>query len=315
MNINKLYEKVNSLEEIRIIDKTSEHNDITFNVIGTAKQNDELKLYILQYVKNEQRYRNICDRLTKIEVDTYAYKVFRYSHSSLADGSIDTMSIISKFVSEGWNPQGIDFKKNIWITTISLGKCPLVPPNFNRESVIELIYDQISLNFPVLQKISLDISDSQNNEVTFVDDADGSEYTININRVFMIDVWEEMLTFFNSPPIKNRFNQSEVDNHVKYLEQHFANHYPPGTFFPVVEYECEGDITVEIRSANWSNSESFGKGSDLGFILKSDNFMGKNGLPLKVWIIKEHVEKGTETIEAEIVSYSKMIDLPNIILN
>ncbi|MHB8076670.1 hypothetical protein [Desulfosporosinus fructosivorans] len=85
------------------------------------------------------------------------------------------------------------------------------------------------------------------------------------------------------------------------FEERFSGMCPKGMCYPVIEYECEEDMSLQFYNKRWLDAELIHKKSALGFFMQSDEPIGKLDLKLKAAIIQEPMMANTVNIEAEFV--------------
>jgi len=89
-------------------------------------------------------------------------------------------------------------------------------------------------------------------------------------------------------------------NVLSECEKYLPEICPRGMYFPVVEYECEDDMTVQFYYISFLDEKPvFGSGA-MGFIVRPEQPADMPWLKLKTAVIQEPVPADTVTIEAEI---------------
>lgn len=89
---------------------------------------------------------------------------------------------------------------------------------------------------------------------------------------------------------------------------------PRGMYFPVVEYECEENISLQFFSKSYLDAKPSHSGVNMGFLVKPDQPAGILGLKLKAALIQEPVPPDTKTIEAELFQYIFTVTGKDVIL-
>jgi hypothetical protein len=85
-------------------------------------------------------------------------------------------------------------------------------------------------------------------------------------------------------------------------------------YYPVIEYECEEDISFQFYSKRWLDEEPIHNNSAMIFFMKSDEPTGKLGLKLKAAVIQEPMAANTVTIEAELFQYNQIFKPDDIVI-
>lgn len=129
-----------------------------------------------------------------------------------------------------------------------------------------------------------------------------------IHRVSLIDIYESLEKDLSDPKMLEHGSPEQLANMKRELEKNFESICPRGMHLPVIEYECEEDITLQFyHSAYLDAKPSSGGVSAFGFIKASEKQLGKWGHPIKVCVIQHAVPKDTEAIDVELFSFSRMM--------
>lgn len=140
------------------------------------------------------------------------------------------------------------------------------------------------------------------------------EHWAQINRVYLSDMWEEMDKILTDPKLHEYMAPEEIAKVKLNFEKHFAEICQRGMCFPVIEYECEKEISLQFYSRTFLDAKPVHKNSGMGFIIKPDQPSGILGFKLKAAVIQDPVPPNTRKIEAELFQYIRTVTNDDIIL-
>lgn len=103
--------------------------------------------------------------------------------------------------------------------------------------------------------------------------------------------------------------QTRLDCEEKLLEV-----CPRGMCFPVIEYECEDELSLQFYSRSFLDAKPLRRSSGMGFIIRPDQPTGTLGLRLRAALIQEPFPANTNTIEAELFQYIHTTTRDDIVL-
>lgn len=345
MNIKYLQEQLSRIDEVKIIGKAKEINGVIYNVAALVRYGTDLRLIIIDY--DEQYRQQIEDRemsesceerhkpetnriliksrehdfkpLRTIKSVIIGSKEFEVSGSegsglSVQDG--ESIVLLTELLRCGWNPEGIDFQRidNLYLTSVEL------KGEFSKISEIEenprlhFTMRNDSIAHIVEHPVKLTVNGEYTEKLWLKSKKTGEENWVQINKVYLQDMWSEMEKTFSQPKLLERMTPEEIEKAKKDFEKHFIKICPKGMCFPIVEYECDESISLEFHSTKYLESQPVSNGSSMGFIVSSDKKTGILGMKLKVAVIQEPMDINTEIIEAELFQYFKTYTPEDIII-
>ena len=128
-------------------------------------------------------------------------------------------------------------------------------------------------------------------------------------------MWEEMGKTFADPRLGDYMTSEEIAQAKLDFEKKFQKICPKGMYFPVIEYECDEDISLMFYSKSYLDAKPLHSNSGMAFILRPDQPTGISGLKLKAAVIQEPVPADTNIIEAELFQYTRTLPCGDIKLD
>lgn len=347
MNISGVRSILAGINDIKVIGRSAVLDGVVSNVMGLARHGGEMRLLILQYDEcfhekaieaewqelnassgkpenNRALLRN--DRfldardpfpsVLKVFIGENEFVVYRTERRRLDAKDPESILTIAKFLDNGWQPSGIeDFSIDmLFLTTLkvsgdfdSISAC-------SRDQELRFILGPHSEVHQVEKPITLIVGDNYKDKIVFHDKDTGEEHWVRINRVYLSDIWEEMNKIFTHPKLKEQLTAEEIARVRSDFENKFREVCPRGMYYPVIEYECEEDISLQFYSRAFLDAQPLNKGSSMGFLIRPDQPTGILGLKLKAIAIQEPVPANTGVIEAELFQYTRIISGGDIIL-
>lgn len=337
MNIRYLQEMLSTITEVKPLGKTAEINGVLCHVIGLIRYGDILRLSVLQYDEkfaedaeeaeiaelnglhakpqtNRELLRgnrNICDgnslhAVQSIRIGEKQFDINEMETTRCDWQNLQIPVLLAEFLRQGWNPDGIEYQRmdNLLLTFVRLsgeydclpdvGENPKVLLTFRREYISHLV------ELPVILPVGTDYPD----RLCFQDKNTGEKHWVQINRVYLMDIWAEMMKNFNDPRLTDKFSAAELAEHKAEFERRLAEICPQGMYFPVIEYECEEELSLQFHSREWLDAVPQNKNSSIGFSIKREEKTGILGLSLKSALIDEPMPKDCQIINTELFSYS-----------
>lgn len=344
MNIKYIQKLLFRVDEIKTISKTAEINGVVCNVAGLIRNGQQLRLVIVEY---DEQYRDqieeretfeICEDRQAPETNRIMMKSrekvsqpFSYVKSviigdteyevkgsegrrlSIQDG--ESVLFLSELLRNRWNPEGVDNQHvdMLFVTTIDLAGDYDKIPELEAECSLRFVMGKNSVSYLVEQPVTL-IIDGKYSDKLWFKNKDGEVRWTQINRVYLSDMWVEMEKAFSHPKLLEQMTNEEIDERKKEFEENFSKICPKGMCFPIIEYECEDNISLEFYTKKFLESMPVQKNGGMGFIVGADKPTGVLGMKLKVAIIQEPVPMDTKSIKAEIFQYYKTITPKYIII-
>lgn len=361
MNFEYLSELIAQMQydEIKLIGKTVEAGGKPCHFISLVRQGEKVELCMLMQTKpwNEHvaklAWRNTTRKLLKenhtdvsaslqaIHIGGQDFEVASGSGTGL-DSSYNYEQLIffAKMIEAGWNiPEDSLFYKEDWnrlmLMKYSLKDPMQQIPEFG-DSVLAATMGIYFKTFFVEQRVKLPVASSQEGsecdkimEFTVVEE-DGQRRagTCYINRVYLIDVWEEEEKRFADPQYQERMlehmSQEELDTVKQQMFTTLEQHCPRGMYYIGLEYECTPDMSLEFYSSEYLKREQeeptivTGDSSVSVTLMHSrlepDEELGAHGLKLRGAIIEDPVPQDTKVLWAELFTAHERVPEQRVIL-
>jgi len=347
MKIRYLHEILSRNEEIKVIGKSVKLDGVTCNVMGIVRHGMEMRLFILLYDESFQQRieereaverfdapgipesnrmlmhldrridaNNPFQSVLKVFIGEREFRVNSTEFRRLSAQDWEHLLIIAKFLQNGWQPNELDDQNidMLCLTSLILDGDDHSIPAFNENLKIRFVMRPRHVVHQVERPITLVVGGKYPDKLMFRDTTTGAEHWVQINRVYLSDVWEEMDKVFTNPKLQEHMTPEEINQARLDFEKKFSEVCPRGMYFPVIEYECEEDISLQFFSKAYLDAKPLHRGSSMGFIVRPDQPTGILGLQLKATVIQEPVPANTHTIEAELFQYIHMTTDDDILL-
>lgn len=164
-------------------------------------------------------------------------------------------------------------------------KRPQVPVRFDINEPWVFKWRKKNRRFEIGYPLSLKFNDESYERIDIVDPKTGDSHWIQINRVYLTDVWSQMEARFKAA------NMSEWMNRIEKAQ------------FAVVEYETDADFTVQIFTKMYLDAvEETPKSRNgaVGVIMGADKPLDQTGNKLKAALIQTPLVSDTTEVEIEI---------------
>ncbi len=347
MNIRYLQDLLSRIDEIKIIGKNVEIDCVVCNVAGLVRYGQQLRLIILEY---DEQFRNqieemeiseLCDIKKAFETNRIMMKdrekinthqpfsaiknviigdiEFEVSGSenrrlNVQDG--ESVLFLSELLRNGWNPEGIDYQNidMLFLNSIELAGNYTKIPDLENNPMLHFTMRKDSVSNLVEQPVTLTVNGQYPEKLWFRNEKTGEEHWVQINNVYLSDMWADMEKTFSDPKVLEQITKEQIDEAKKEFEEKFSEICPKGMCYPIVEYECEECISLQFYTKKYLESMPVNKNSCMGFIVGAEKSTGILGMKLKAAIIQEPVTANTASIEAELFHYFKTTTPDDIIL-
>jgi hypothetical protein len=344
MNIRYLQEIMARSSEIAVLGKSAEIDGVVCQVVGAVREGLKVRLLVLQYdagfqerieaaeteavhepceaLEMTERRRMLmhCDpamnALTpfgaayKVQIGDCVFGVSQSETKRLHPQDWESLLILTEFLRQGWQPAGIDFQSldMLFLSILELeGEYESVPA-FDKNAAFHFDMRPIGVTYQVGLPITLSIDGTYEDKLWFKNADNGEVHWAQINRVYLLDPWEEMAKTFANPEVLDSMAPEQMAQIRSEFENRFREICPKGLYFPVIEYECEEGISLQIYSKAFLNGiddsrRRSNRSSAMGFIVSPDQTTGFLGLKLKAACIQEPVPADTVQIEVELFQY------------
>ena len=225
--------------------------------------------------------------------------------------------ILTEFLRHGWAPSGIDLQDidGLFLIAIKFVEAYNAIPDFGENPMLLLQSAPLAATCLVEQPVTLTVGEDYPEKLWFKDQMTGETHWAQINRVYLQDMWSDMMKNFDDPRYTERFTAKEIEKAKLDYERHSATVCPRGMCLPAVEYECEEDLTLQFYSKAWLEAEPVISNSATGIIMATtDQKLGVSGLKLKIALIQEPVPADTQSIDAELFYFQRIEHRPDVTL-
>lgn len=325
-------------DEIQIIGKDWEQDGKPYHLVGLLRKDKQVELLVLGLYEDleERTYKRESNRREQMRNSMSSernHSLFLHIRSFCCDGVTYEVSgatsgycgqgdygevyvLFEKLLQAGWRvAETSPFYEVQWefleITRVELREEMECLPQW--KGPVEIVYDTIPQNNLLEIPVELVIGEDSKQEIVFTLQ-DGQKVICYINHVYLSDVWEEEKTRFQDATYRERMLQhvSEVqlEQMQKQLFEALADICPQGKCFPVVEYECTQEISLQFFEKLYlegTEEPKQGSATSLLMRVKPRIEMGKHGLKMHTCIIQSPMEKDVKQMNAELFSYTEII--------
>lgn len=337
MNFEALKEEVGQIKEIKPIGRTFNVDGVICHVMGMILQEGGvLQLLILKYdddyrEKAEQAeldgINDVYDKPVTNRIEESGERKFEpvehfFGAEKVSLGELEftpsksgssvccvcstsqwrNVTLFTRFLLCGWNPSGIDTQNMdyMYLTSLTFDGEYSSIPDFEVSVPIRFSM-RPTVDWRLVEKpMMLKVGGDYNEKLHFTDKKTGQQHWMQINRVFLYDIWSEFEKLFADHRVKEHLSEEELAQWKAELEANLADDCPKGMYYLAVDYECEDDISIQFYSKHWLGEVSKPKNYIIGIIVDPEKSIGKLGMKLKTALIQEPVPPDTKVIEAEL---------------
>lgn len=335
------FQELNSntkFDEIKVIGRDVNKDNRWYHIIGMTWKDKKVTLYVLELsdylseeegfykeatprnsLKNsmeEQRNQNFFMHIREFQSGEKTYETAGATGTPLkySDYS-EAYLLFLKMMDAGWRvPEDSPFYNISWelftIIEIRLQEELEYLPEWTED--MQVLVDSAPESYAVELPVFLKCGESK--ELRFLM-ADKKEAICYINKVYLIDMWEEEEKRFSDPDYKERMLLHMSENEFKQMKEQFfkilEEHCPKGKYYIGIEYECtEENISLKFYDREYLDQRpepKAGSATAMLMRIKPDMETGVHGLKLYGDVIQKPLDRETKEIEAELFSYSKRI--------
>ena len=348
MNIIYLQKALSSITEIKPLGKTAEIDGVLCHIIGFVRYGNVLRLAVLQYDEGfaeqteaieiaqlngyykepqtnrerlHSRRKNNCPANIFHTVKTIRIGEILFNIEGCDDTRCDWQNwqipvLLAEFLKQGWNPAGIDYQSmtNLSLTFVSLSGDYDSILDFGENSPVRLTFHPDPVTHLVEQPVLLSVGANYPDRLYFQTKNTGEEHWVQINRVYLLDIWAETMQTFDDPRLIETFTAFELAECKADFEHHLTAICPPGMYIPVIEYECAENLSLEFHSQAWLETVGENQNTGMTFLMKPEGKTGISGLPLQVAIIQEPMAEDCRIIDCELFSFTLLRQHDDVIL-
>lgn len=338
MNIRSLSNLLSQTDELTVIGKGAVVDGVICHVLGLVRSGRQLRLLVLQYDESFQQrveegeaagldgalVRSATNRMelagrdrvesanplqavSVVGIGEREFAVHQSEHRRLHSQDCESVVILTEFLRHGWQPDGIDIQSidMLFLCSLELDGDYAAIPTFGENPALRFSMRPASVACLVEQPITLTVGGSYPDRLWFRDAVTGEKHWAQINRVYLADMWVEMAKTFDDPRLHEKVTPEQIAQARSDFEERFIKICPRGMCFPIIEYECEEDISLQFYSRAYLDATPVHRSSAMGFIVSPDQPTGILGLKLKAAVIQEPFPANTISIEAELLQYHR----------
>lgn len=342
MNIISLRQGIESIDEIKVIGKSFEFEDVKYHFMGLVRSGNAVTAVFLAYDeqlrdKREQEEERLLGNYDLDEVQSLTVREEERVDINTAEHYMSVRKILSGETeysigsAEGWSPSHqpvyeyapmfFEFIKSGWkaddmeyvsFDYLHIMKCTLMQeydaiPDFDLNNIRLEVFPEIKRTLTEIP-LTLEIG-AEPFEIQLEDGE-----TIYFDSVSLVDMREEMSKTFDSDRMKAMLPAEKIAEMKGNFEKEFSKECPAGKYYISAEYECKKETSVRVYLKDVLENPRRIKNSSMAFIMKSDREPKREGLFIKTAIIDEPFDKETKKVEAEIFSVQKTPEKTIIIL-
>lgn len=346
MNIGCLRDYLHRIEEIKVIGKNAIVDGVVCNIMGLVRHGREMRLLMLQYdesfrQKIEQSEaeelpdapvmpesnrmflrgqttepKNPFRSVLKVFIGESEFKVDFTELRRLGAQDWEHLLLVARFLENGWQPDGIDHQDVdlLFLASLKLFGDYNSIPEIGQDPQLRFVMGPYNVTFQVEKPVELVIGGRYPDKLIFQDAVTGVEHWVHINRVYLMDMWEEAERIFSASELREKMAPDEIDKARQDFEKRLAEICPRGMCFPVVEYECEEEISLQFHTRSYLDAKPVHRNSGMAILSRPEQPSGVLGFKLKASVIQEPVPANTVKIDAELFQYHRIITRDDILL-
>lgn len=331
MQLSYLEEIPNEYQKVLVIGKTIKRDGQKYHIVGMSSGRT-VQLHILEPFLEKERARPVRRRSVRqrrqlkeqgdqgfnsylhcreFQLGDKKIKMQGGSGGSLKYSEQDyrTITLFIDMMRAGWNPP--DWLKNedwnhlqlVSLTAANLKRLPKYTPDMP----ITILHHPDSVRHLLEKSVTFIVGKARS--LCFTDHM-GDKVWCHINRVTLIDVWEDSERQFNDPRYVKKVTPEQLQEVKEHCYRALEESCPRGMCYFGIEYECSKDYSLQFYAREYLNSyPECGNGSAVFFLmhLKPDRKTGVHGLPLKGCAIQTAVAPDTMKMPAELFCYYEKV--------
>lgn len=311
-------------KDLLVIGKTIERDGKRYHIIGMTLEEDAA-LYIIEPYE-EQKGRNPKKKRTQRmilkeqETKTFSYlncREFKIGNKKLCTqggcgGALmaenyEEIKLFLDMMDAGWKiPEWLrnedwDRLQMVTLKIASLRRLPKYTPDMP----ITIKHDAVPVKHLLKRARSVTLKIGKSISFQFTAH-DGEKVQCHINRVALIDVWEDARKQFGDVKYRERFTEEQLQEIESHYYEALTQNCPEGMCYIGIEYECSRDINLQFYSKDFLEScpeTHSGSAVFLMMLLKPDKKTGIHGLPLKGCVLDTPFTPDITAVSAELLFY------------
>lgn len=326
-------------DEIKIIGKDLKKNNKWYHILGMILKEKQVSLYVLEVADHsfdedcihpyeptprKSMKRNIecrCEeslfmRIREFRDGEKIYQVSGASSGPLKNSDFgEAYFLFHRMMESGWQlSENSPFYDMDWdlfaVTNIELqGEFDSLPEW--SENIEILVYTEQQIGF-IEQPVLLECGKTEELKFCMTDNTSVQCY---VNKIFIVDMWEEQEKKFADPEYKERIlkhiSEEEFEDMKKHCFETLEEQCPKGQCYMAVYYECDQEVSLDFYDQKYLDTvpePKEGSCSSMAIMMRPEEKTGSHSLPLKGTVIQKPVSKDTRCIEAELFSYTKKVE-------
>lgn len=256
----------------------------------------------------------------QLVVDGTSFPVNITQTSQLNNQEWESILLLGEFIRQGWQPEVLADPNldRLQLTSLEMdGEFDGFPETRQSDGTLVFDLNPSSTLQPVELPMTLIVGEAFPEKLIFHDAITGEEHWVQINRVYLLDLWAQQEKTFSDPRLLEQMPVEQLQHLKANMEQQLSSFCPRGLFIPVVEYECEDPISLEFFAKSYLEAEPVHRGnsaSAIGLILGADQATGRLGRKLKATTIALPVDSETTSVEVELFHYFRQTEGGEVIL-
>lgn len=326
MNFSYLTNAHQTWKQTLIIGKTIEREEKKYHIIGMTLDGEKTAfLYILEPFSEPPLPKNGKSRSHRASLKTQRAEDFTYLHCtqfrfgdrllktqggqggplrfSLED--YQTIELFFHMINAGWVVpdwlREVDWE-DLQLTTLHFSNVRRLP-KYSPEMPITITRRRDPRRHFVERAVTLTIGKSRSFAFT---DHSGEEVWCHINKVYLIDVWEDTEKQLRNPRYVKKLTEEQLQQVKEDTYRALSQNCPKGMCYVGVEYECSKDYQLQFYTKEYLGSRpevSHGSASFFLMRLMPDQKTGTHGLPLRGAVIDTPHSPDTVKVPAELFLY------------
>lgn len=348
MNLRYLQSLSSEISQIQIIGKSVELYGAINHVMGLIRSGSDLKLLVLHYDDDfvsrieetelieesgcspeiqTNRLRVHGDRsiepvkglysgCRKLLIGNYEFTSDTTEHSRCNPQDWRALTIFTEFLKHGWNPEGLEDRniEHLFLATIHLEGEYHSIPEVGKSPVLEFDYYPDYEEFLVEEPLRLSFHSEYPYALQFKNKQTSEEHQVLIHAAYPYDIWKEIMKTFDEPSLLEGLSAEQIAHAKAEFEVQLAAICPKGMHFPMIEYECEQELSLQFHSSAWLEAKPVHTHSSIGFLVKPEHERASSGLPMKAAVIQEPISPDTDSIEVELFKCIRQIQREKVTL-
>lgn len=325
MNLSCLEEIPIQWERVLVIGRTMERDKKKYHIIGMSA-GSELRLYIIEPFhepevpvrRNSRRRHRSQLKEPGIRPDSYLHcSTFYLGNTKLkmrggnagslkhSEQDYQTICLFLDMMRAGWTiPDWLKNEEwdNLQLVTLTVANRKRLP-RYAPDMPITIVHRPDSKRHFVEKTLTLTVG--KRRSFCFKDHT-GEDVWCHINRVALIDVWDDAEKEFRDPGFIKKVTPEQLREIKEHCYKALERSCRKGMCYIGVEYECSKDYQLQFYTKEYLNSYPESQNGSASFFLmhlKPDQEKGIHGLLLKGCIMRTAVPPDTVRIPAELFLY------------